>query len=155
MLSIALIVILLIGVRSGQHGSASIRRDCPIRASTQLTLLREKPDNPERFVLPARSIVKSPGRVRAIATALCQLPAMPTGTIVCPADLGPSYALRFSTNNKKFGTILLDATGCQGVTGLGHMRWVLRSAGFWHRLGAALGYPKASYDNFRGRLLAG
>ncbi len=157
-LLLVIAAILLIGagalIYNSQQGSASISQDCPILASTQLTIQREKPANPERFTLPARFVVRNHRGVRTIANALCQLPAMPTGTIVCPADLGPEYTFQFATNRTRFRIILLDVTGCEAVSGLGHIRWVARSIGFWHQLGTALGYPKASYDSFHGRWLA-
>jgi hypothetical protein len=156
-LSLVIVAILLIGagalVYYDHQGSTSISQDCPILASTQLTIQRAKPANPERFVLPARFVVRNHHSVQAIANALCQLPAMPTGTISCPADLGPEYTFHFATNRTRFRIISLDATGCEAVSGLGNIRWVERSPGFWHQLGTALGYPRASYDSFRGRLL--
>jgi len=62
-LSLVIVAILFIGTGAliyyNQQGSASISQDCPILASTQLTIQRGKPDNPERFVLPAKSVVGS------------------------------------------------------------------------------------------------
>lgn len=157
-LSLFIVAILLIGVSAliyyNQQTSTSISQDCPILASTQLTVHRQKPGNPERFVLPAKFVVRNQHSVQAIANALCQLPAMPTAAIVCPADFGPQYAFQFATNRTRFRVILLDVTGCEAVSGLGQIRWVARSIGFWHQLGTALGYPNANYDSFHGKLLA-
>ncbi len=153
-----LVAILLIGAGAliyyNQQGSASISQDCPVLASTQLTVQRQKSPNPERFVLPGRFVVRNHRRVQAIANALCQLPAMPTAAIVCPEDIGPEYTFQFATNRTRFRLIVLDVTGCEAVSGLAHVRWVARSIGFWHQLGTALGYPRASYDSFHGSLLA-
>ena len=157
-LPLVIVAILLIGagalVYYNQQVSAWISQDCPILASTQLTIQRGKPDNPERFVLPTRFVVRNHHNIPATANALCQLPAMPTAAIVCPEDIGPEYTFQFATNRTRFRLIVLDVTGCEAVSGLAHVRWVARSIGFWHQLGTALGYPRASYDSFHGSLLA-
>jgi len=63
MLSLVVVAILLIGAGAliyyNQQGSASISQDCPVLANTQLTIQRGKPANPERLVLPTKSVVGS------------------------------------------------------------------------------------------------
>jgi hypothetical protein len=108
------------------------------------------PQNHMRFSFPAEVTVADATQVRAAARALCSLPNMPTGTISCPADLGIVYDLAFSASGRAFPTVEVDATGCQGVRGLGSERWVARSPGFWPTLGGAMGLASPSYATFRG-----
>ena len=44
----------------------------------------------------------------------------------------------------------MDATGCQGVKGLGAVRWVARSPEFWRVLGAAMGLAHPDAGLFAG-----
>jgi hypothetical protein len=108
------------------------------------------PQNHMRFTFPAEVTVTDATPVRAAARALCALPKMPSGTFHCPADLGIVYHLAFSVGGRAFPTVKLEATGCQRVHGLGAVRWVARSPGFWPTLGRAMGLSSPSYATFRG-----
>ena len=66
----------------------------------------------------------------------------------CPAVIGLDYHLTFSTVNRGFPTIVVPATGCQEVSGLGPTRWVARTPSFWRALGKAMGLAKATYSTF-------
>ena len=100
------------------------------------------------FPFPSLVIVTNTTSVQDAAKALCALPRMPTGVYHCPADIGLDYHLTFSTANRGFPTILVPATGCQEVSGLGPTRWTARSPAFWKALGKAMGFAKATYASF-------
>ena len=109
------------------------------------------PQNHMRFSFPAEVTVTDAAQVRAAARALCSLPKMPSGTFACPADLGIVYHLAFFAGGRAFPTVEVDATGCESVRGLGPVRWVARSPGFWSILGRAMGLSSPSNAMFRGR----
>lgn len=109
------------------------------------------PQNHMRFSFPAEVTVTDAAKVRAAARALCALPEMPTGAISCPADFGIVYQLAFFAGGRAFPAVEVDATGCQTVSGLGHVRWVARSPEFWLTLGGAMGLSSPGSAAFRGR----
>ena len=109
------------------------------------------PQNHMRFSFPAEVTVADATKVRAAARALCALPKMPSGTLHCPADLGIVYHLVFSAGERALPPVEVDATGCQTVRGLGHVRWVARSPRFWAALGRAMGLSSPSSAAFGGR----
>jgi hypothetical protein len=88
--------------------------------------------------------------VRDAATALCALPVMPRKGLHCPADWGITYHLAFFAKGHAFPAVDVDATGCQGVKGLGAVRWVARSPEFWKVLGAAMGLAHPNAGLFAG-----
>jgi hypothetical protein len=88
-------------------------------------------------VLPGGLTVSEPVRVRAVASALCGLPAMPHGPLPCPADFGGSYRFSFAAAGQSFPPVIAKATGCQSVSGLGPAR--MASAAFWALLHKELG----------------
>jgi hypothetical protein len=88
-------------------------------------------------VLPRGLTVTDPLRVRAVASALCGLPAMPHGPLQCPADFGGSYRFSFAAAGQSFPPVIAKATGCQSVSGLGPAR--MASAAFWALLQKELG----------------
>lgn len=107
------------------------------------------PQNHIHFTFPAAVTVTDVARVRMVARALLTLPAMPKG-IHCPIDLGIVYQLTFFRGGQALPAISIRATGCQQVSGLGIMRWVARSPGFWRTLGLAMGLAQPGYAAFRG-----
>ncbi len=109
------------------------------------------PQNQMRFSFRAEVTVTDATKVRAAAQALCSLPKMPSGTFSCPADFGIVYHLVFYAGERALSPVEVDATGCQTVRGLGHVRWVARSPEFWPTLGTAMGLSSPSYSTFRGR----
>ena len=109
------------------------------------------PQNHMRFSFPDEVTVADVTKVRAAAQALCSLPKMPSGTLHCPADFGIVYHLVFSAGVRALPPVEVDATGCESVRGLGLVRWVARSPGFWPTLGRSMGLPSPSSATFRGR----
>jgi len=108
------------------------------------------PQNHFRFSFPPVVTVSDPARVRDAGTALCALPKMPKGVFNCPADFGIDYHLTFSAAGRSFRTVIVDATGCQQVQGLGPTRWVARSPSFWQLLGEAMGLSNPTNATFSG-----
>jgi hypothetical protein len=97
------------------------------------------PQNHLHFAFPAGTTVRSPARARAVAAAVCGLPAMPRVVVNCPADLGVSYRLSFAAGSSAFPVITATAGGCETVAGAGPVRSAGRSPGFWAVLAHALG----------------
>jgi len=108
------------------------------------------PQNHTHFGFPAEVTVNDPAQVRAVAKALLALPAMPSGPMYIPADLGITYRLVFATAHQSLPAIVVAATGAQAVRGLGGTRWVARSPGFWVTLGSAMGLARPTNATFRG-----
>jgi hypothetical protein len=100
--------------------------------------------NQLRFPFPARVTVTDPARVRAAATAACQLPELPRVILHCPADLGISYRLAFAAPGRSYPALTAAVTGCAQVAGLGLTRRAVPS--FWVTLGNAmnLAHPGAA-----------
>jgi hypothetical protein len=120
---------------------------CSKQASvTRLVVSRVSalPQNHLHFAFPAGTIVQSPARARAVAAAVCGLPAMPRGPMSCPADWGVSYRLSFAAGTRSFPVVTAAAGGCAAVTGAGQARWTVRSPGFWTVLAHAMGVSTAS-----------
>jgi hypothetical protein len=88
-------------------------------------------------LLPVGITISDPARVQAVAGALCGLPAMAHTQIRCPADFGSSYRLVFSASGQTFPPVVIRATGCRSVTGLGPARST--SGSFWSLLHKNLG----------------
>ena len=126
-----------------------------------VTVTRAKPYNAEHFSFPARTRGTNAAQVRALAIALCSLPAMPAGVQACPADWGANYELQFSLPRPKSTVVVggayispvsLGATGCLVVKGLGKTRWAMGSAKIFPALGAAIGLRHATQATFAGTL---
>jgi hypothetical protein len=111
----------------------------------RLVVTRTNPQKDFHFAFPASVTVPQAAAVRKVATALCALPVMPRG-LHCPADWGITYHLAFFSRGPAVPVVDVDATGCQGVKGLGAVRWAARSPEFWKVLGAAMGlaHPDAA-----------
>lgn len=88
---------------------------------------------------PRGFAVIGPAGARAVARALCALPAMPRGIMSCPAQFpGTSYQLRFTAAGRSLPPVTIEATGCDTVTGIGPARQAT-SARFWRVLATAAG----------------
>lgn len=88
---------------------------------------------------PSQVTVTNPALVRAVARALCALPAMPRGVYHCPALLlGTAYTLHFAVDGRSLPLVTVNSTGCETVTGVGPVRRV-SSRAFWEVLSRALG----------------
>jgi hypothetical protein len=89
---------------------------------------------------PNQVTVTNPALVRAVIRALCALPVVPPGVYHCPALLlGTAYTLRFSVGSRPLPLVTINPTGCETVTGVGPVRWVATSPGFWRVLSRAIG----------------
>jgi hypothetical protein len=87
--------------------------------------------------LPAGITFRDPARVRAVAAALCALPAAGPVPAGCPADFGGIYRLVFTAGQQAYPPVVIKATGCRTVSGLGPVRTT--SAAFWALLAKELG----------------
>lgn len=119
---------------------------------TQLVVRRTDAFPEDHFVFSFGStvVVHRAAGARAVARALCALPAMPGKAIICPADFGIVYHLSFADAREQFRAVRLEATGCQTVRGIDQRRWIARSPHFWHVLGTAMHLDDASLATFRG-----
>jgi hypothetical protein len=120
---------------------------CSAQASvTRLVVSRISalPQNHLHFVFPAGITVSGPARARAVAGAVCGLPAMPHGAMSCPADLGVSYRLSFAAGRTSLPVVTAGAGGCGVVTGAGPARWTARTPRFWTVLAHAMGVSQAA-----------
>jgi hypothetical protein len=88
---------------------------------------------------PRQATVISPAHARAVARALCALPAPPHGILNCPALFpGTSYQLHFTADGRALPVVTIQATGCETVTGVGQPRRAISPA-FWRVLATAAG----------------
>lgn len=108
------------------------------------------PSNGLHFSFPATVAVTDQKLVIEAAKAVCALPAMPDNGLHCPADWGVTYRLTFSVQSVMFPRVVVDATGCESVTGLLRTRWVARTPGFWHELGTVMNLKKPTWATFTG-----
>ncbi|HEY2549819.1 MAG TPA: hypothetical protein VGI64_04515 [Streptosporangiaceae bacterium] len=84
------------------------------------------------YLIAVRSTVTERARVHDLARTLCALPRESSGPINCPAAfVGDSIRLLFSTAQHAYPPIVVNRSGCQDVIGLGKVRTVARSPGFW------------------------
>jgi hypothetical protein len=103
------------------------------------------------FPFPHVVTVTDAARARAVAAALCALPAMPGGVVNCPNMMfGTSYRLTFTLAGKPLPVVTVNGTGCQTVTGAGPVRRVSTTPGFWRVLGNAIGLFGAGPPVFSG-----
>jgi hypothetical protein len=121
---------------------------------TRLVVLRSRLINRIQvmhFPFPPQVIVTNAAHARAVAAALCALPKMPGGLINCPIQiLGTTYRLTFTVAGKPLPVVTVQATGCQTVTGMGPVRRVATTPGFWRVLGNAIGLFGAGPPVFSG-----
>jgi len=103
---------------------------------------------------PARFAIIGPAGARAVARALCALPVMPPGIMSCPMLFpGTSYQLRFGVTGRPLPVVTIEATGCDTVTGVGHVRRAT-SAAFWRVLATAAGLSPPGQAVFSGSACA-
>lgn len=157
------------GSSAAGHSGATISGDqagtlCATRSTmTRLTVVRTAPPkvppaatkrNSVRtvhFPFPARVTVVSPAKARTVATALCRLPVMPHGVIVCPAGFpGTTYRLSFAAAGRRLPVVTVQATACEVVRGAGPVRRASTSPGFWRVLGQAMDLYQARPTVFQG-----
>jgi len=111
--------------------------------------------NPGTFPFPATVHVIGATAERVV-DAICSLPAEPIGLRSCPIDLGPTYALTFTTTAGRTATVTTDPTGCATVSSpthsIGAKGFGVRAsdAHFWAVLGLAVGVAHATQHTFAG-----
>jgi hypothetical protein len=131
-----------VNINPGSPASADSAGLCSRQgAVTRLVVSRVSAlaQNHLHFTFPAGVTVSSPARARAVAKAVCGLPAMPHGPMSCPADLGLGYRLSFAAGSRSFPVVTVSTGGCGGVSGVGPVRWTARSPGFWTVLAHGMG----------------
>jgi len=129
------------GTASTAPGSAQPALCRDAAAVTSLRIVRlPGPRVPQAQTGSPRPVTAlSPAQARAVARALCALPAMPHGILNCPALFpGTNYQLHFAADGRALPVVTIEATGCGTVTGVGHVRQAL-SSGFWRVLATAAG----------------
>lgn len=85
-----------------------------------------------RALLPGAITITDAAQVRALAAAVCALPAMPSG-LHCPAEVRGTVQLVFAAGGRDLPPVRIQDSGCRSVTGIGRTRWWARSGQF-HRL---------------------
>jgi len=90
--------------------------------------------------VPRRQVTLSGAtQVQAMLTALCALPATPSGQQHCLVVSADSVRLVFSAGAQAFPPVTVQEVGCQGVTGLGATRTWSPSSTFGKLLSEAVG----------------
>jgi hypothetical protein len=116
-------------------------------AVTRLVVTRVDalPQNHLHFAVPAGVTISDPATARAVAQAVCALPAAPHAVMFCPADFGVSYRLSFAAGRDAFPVVKVTAGGCGRVSGAGPATRATSNA-FWTGLARALGvsHPNSS-----------
>ena len=131
------------GSQQTPAAAASSGQEAALCASTAhldrmvVSLSGAAPPGQFHAVLPGGVTIRDAAKVRAVAAALCGLPAMPSGPVHCPADLGGGYRLTFAAAGQSFPPVMVRATGCRSVSGLGPARRA--TAAFWALLREELG----------------
>jgi hypothetical protein len=121
---------------------------------TSLRVSRGIPMNREKFSFPRLVFVRNAVSAQSVATALCALPAMPSGPIACPADFGFNYSLLFAAPGATVTDVRFDPTGCGQVYGLGGaVRWTVQSPSLYRTLGDAMKLKNATESTFGGALV--
>ena len=123
---------------------------CAAVSSVDRLVITRSSAKSARFTFPAEITVTEPRRVRDMARALCALPVMPSGTFHCPPEFAISYRLIFAVGERTLKPVIVLPSGCQEVYGLGRVRWVALSPGFWPIMGATMGIPHPRYATLRG-----
>ena len=90
--------------------------------------------------VPRRQVTLSGAtQVQAMLTALCALPARPSGQQHCLVVSADSVRLVFTAGAQSFPPVTVQEVGCQGITGLGATRSWSPSSTFGRLLSEAVG----------------
>jgi hypothetical protein len=117
----------------GAARGVALCRDIPHLTSVLVTHTMAFHAFQKASIVPRGIAILEPGQVRALATALCELPKMPSGPMACPAEFGSSVRFVFAAGGRPFPPVTVQASGCRVVTGLGPAR-TAGSAAFWGTL---------------------
>jgi hypothetical protein len=77
-----------------------------------------------------QSVSVSDTMARSLAAAACALPVRPPGVFHCPASVFDQYQLTFTVPGRVLPVVVVHASGCPEVTGLGPVRWLAFRRGF-------------------------
>jgi hypothetical protein len=100
---------------------------------------------------PSPGVAMTSARARSVARALCALPQTKRGVFSCPLGLpGTTYLLRFTADGRQLSPVVVQATGCEAVSGVGSPRWAISSPGFWRTLAEAAGLSPPGRAAFSG-----
>ena len=90
--------------------------------------------------VPRRQVTLSGAtQVQAMLTALCALPATPSGQQHCLVVSADSVRLVFTAGAQSFPPVTVQEVGCRGITGLGATRSWSPSSTFGRLLSEAVG----------------
>ena len=117
-------------VAGGSARPAANTGGTPPAAAVPLCASAGRPDqvtmrltgSPAREILPRAATITDAPRVRALAAALCRLPAAPRGLRHCPAALPGLLVLEFSAQGHAYAQVSIRDSGCATVSGLGTAR---------------------------------
>jgi hypothetical protein len=87
----------------------------------------------------ANPVVTGAVQARALARALCALPAVTGGILHCPQQVAASYRLTFTAGGRLLPAVTVRPTGCATVTGAGAVRSAPRSSAFLKLLAGLAG----------------
>jgi len=125
-----------------EPAGVALCRDIPNLTSVAVSRTMALHELEPAMLLPRGTTIREPRPVRALATELCGLPAMPRGPVNCPAQFHGSLRFAFAAGGRPFPPVTVQVSGCRVVTGLGPAR-TARSATFWRALGKDLGLSSA------------
>lgn len=92
-------------------------------------------------------VVGDPGRARQLALVICSLPMMPHPAWQCPIVTGGGYWLEFMSGREQFRPVMIQASGCEQVIGIGGgTRWLARTPGFWITLAQLTGIQAPAHS---------
>jgi hypothetical protein len=119
---------------SGHAGPAQLALCANPAAADSVVISRFPPMvriQPQQAQQAGQAKVTAAARAQALAKALCALPRMPKGITNCPMLLAGYYKLSFTAAGRPLPVVRIQVSGCQTVTGLGPVRSVSKSPGFW------------------------
>ena len=82
-------------------------------------------------------------QARALAKAVCGLPAMTGAVLHCPKLGAPGFRLTFTAGGRMLPVVIVQPSGCLTVTGAGPVRTAARSSAFLKLLTSMAGPPAA------------
>jgi hypothetical protein len=83
-------------------------------------------------------VIKGAVQARALAKALCGLPAM-AGVVHCPLEGSVSYRLAFLVGGRLLPAVIVRSSGCETVTGAGPVRSAAGNSAFLKLLASIAG----------------
>ncbi|GAA2127010.1 hypothetical protein [Actinomadura napierensis] len=137
--------------RSTIGATASARPCRNLAAARKILVIRHAPAGSNvRFDFPSTVKINDPALVEELSALVCRLPAAGRGPYSCPADMDITYAIRFARDGRTSLDVVVQATGCQFVTGASEPRSAVTTPTFWTALGSAMGIQRATVATFHG-----